>query len=418
MSTTTISEARGEGEGEAATANVSSPEATRKKKSRKTLSIMLTIGACAAVAGGAYYVAHRGLETTDDAQIDADIVSVPARTMSTVTAVHFTENQAVKAGALLVELDPEPAKARLAQAEANLEAAKANAEAADADAQVTGTNAVGNKSVAQAQVQGAASSASATKPQIAEAEAQVESAQASFDKAKVDLDRSKALAASGSISKADVERDQTAFDTANAQVAQSKARLATMKASTDQAWSQVQVASAKLKQATDVDVLVRQARAKAQSAKAQVATAQAARDLAALDLAYTKIVAPSDGVVSKKTVIVGQMISPGQGIVQLVPVQRDWVTGNFKETQLANMHVGQLAEVELDTYPGMKLHGEVESFSAATGARFSLLPPDNATGNYTKVVQRVPVRIHLRDVPESLVLRPGMSVSLTVNTRH
>jgi membrane fusion protein (multidrug efflux system) len=406
MSTTTIS------------ANVASPEATRKKKSRKTLTVMASIGLVAALAGTAYYAAHRGLETTDDAQVDADIVSIPARTTSTVVAVHFVENQAVKAGALLVELDPEPAKARLAQAEANLEAAKANADAADADAQVTGTTAVGNKSVAQAQVQGAASSATATKQQIAEAEAQALSAQASFDKAKVDLDRSKALAASGSISKADVERDQTAFDTANASVAQAKAHLATMRASTDQAYSQVQVASAKLKQTTDVDVLVRQARAKAQSARAQVATAQASRDLAALDLAYTKIVAPSDGIVSKKTVIVGQMISPGQGIVQLVPVQRDWVTGNFKETQLANMHVGQLAEVELDTYPGVKLHGEVESFSAATGARFSLLPPDNATGNYTKVVQRVPVRIHLRDVPEGLVLRPGMSVTLTVNTRH
>lgn len=411
MSTTTISEATGE-------AKASSVEVTRKQKSKKTLSIMLAIGAAAAVAGVAYYAANRGLETTDDAQIDADIVSIPARTSSTVVAVHFTENQAVKAGALLVELDPAPAKARLAQAEANLEAAKANADAADADAQVTTTNAVGNKSVAQAQVHGAASSASATKQQIAEAEAQALSAQAGFDKARLDLERSRALAASGSISKADVERDQTAFDTATATVAQAKARLATMRASTDQAYSQVEVASAKLKQATDVDVLVRQARAKAQAARAQVATAQAARDLAALDLSYTKIVAPSDGVVSKKTVIVGQMIAPGQGIVQLVPVQREWVTGNFKETQLANMHAGQLADVEIDTYPGMKLHGEVESFSAATGARFSLLPPDNATGNYTKVVQRVPVRIHLRDVPESVVLRPGMSVTLTVNTRH
>jgi membrane fusion protein (multidrug efflux system) len=418
MSTTTISETTSEPGGEAAVAKVASPETTRKKKSRKTLSIMASVGLAAAVAGTAYYVAHRGLETTDDAQIVADIVSIPARTSSTGIAVHFTENQAVKAGALLVELDPEPAKARLAQAEANLDAAKANADAAEADAQVTTTNALGNKTVAQAQVQGAASTASATKPQIAEAAAQVESAQASFDKAKLDLDRSKVLAASGSISKADVERDQTAFDTASANVAQARARLATMRASTDQAWSQVQVASAKLKQATDVDVLVRQARAKAASARAQVATAQAARDLAALDLAYTKIVAPSDGVVSKKTVIVGQMIQPGQGIVQLVPVQRDWVTGNFKETQLANMHAGQLADVEIDTYPGLRLHGEVESFSAATGAKFSLLPPDNATGNYTKVVQRVPVRIHLRDVPENVVLRPGMSVTLTVNTRH
>jgi membrane fusion protein (multidrug efflux system) len=398
---------------------VSSLEATtRKKKSNKTLAIMASIGALAALAGTGYYVTQHGLESTDDAQIDADIVSVPARTASTVVAVHFAENQTVKAGTLLVELDPEPAKARLAQAEANLDAAKANADAAEADAEVTTTNAVGNKSVAQAQVQGAASSASATKQQIAEAEAQVQAAKANLDKAKLDLDRAKTLAQSGSISIAEVERNQTTFDTANASMTQAKARLATMRASTDEAMSQVQVASAKLKQATDVDVLVRQARAKAANARAQVATAQAARDIAALDLSYTKIVAPSDGVVSKKTVIVGQMIAPGQGVVQLVPTQRDWVTGNFKETQLAAMRVGQPAVVEIDTYSGVKLHGEVESFSAATGARFSLLPPDNATGNFTKVVQRVPVRIHLRDVPESIILRPGMSVGLTVDTRH
>jgi membrane fusion protein (multidrug efflux system) len=395
-----------------------SAAATQKQKSRKTLTIMATIAAVGAIIGTGYYLKTHGLESTDDAQVDADIVSIPARTSSTVIAVHFTENQTVKAGDLLVELDPEPAKARLAQAEANLDAAKATADAAEADAEVSTTTAVGNKSVAQAQVQGAASSATATKQQIAEASADVQSAQANFDKAKIDLERAKALAKSGSISPAEVERGQTTFDTANAAVASAKARLATMRASTDQAFSQVQVASAKLKQANDVDVLVRQARAKAASARAQVATAQATRDLAALDLAYTKIVAPSDGLVSKKSVTVGQMIVPGQGVVQLVPVQHEWVTGNFKETQLAGMRVGQPAEIEVDTYSGVTVHGEIESFSAATGARFSLLPPDNATGNFTKVVQRVPVRIRLHDVPDSVVLRPGMSVTLTVNTRH
>jgi membrane fusion protein (multidrug efflux system) len=397
---------------------VDAERATRKKKSMKTLAIMAGIGAVVALAGTGYYVANHGRESTDDAQVDADIVSIPARTSSTVVAVHFVENQTVKEGELLVELDPEPAKARLAQAEASLDSAKANADAAEADAAVATTNAVGNKSVAQAQVQGARSSASATKPQIDEAAAQVESAQASFDKATLDLERAKSLVASGSISTAEVDRDQTLFDTANASLAAAKARLVTMRASTVQAYSQVEVARAKLTQATDVDVLVRQARAKAASARAQVATAQAARDLAALDLSYTKIVAPSDGVVSRKTVVVGQMITPGQGVVQLVPVQREWVTGNFKETQLQNMHVGQSAELEVDSYPGITIHGDVESLSSATGARFSLLPPDNATGNFTKVVQRVPVRIHLHDVPANVVLRPGMSVALTVDTRH
>lgn len=390
----------------------------KAQKSKKTLTTLATVGLVAALGGGLYYAVNRGLETTDDAQIDADIVSIPTRTASTVVAVHFTENQTVKKGALLVELDDAPAKARLAQAQANLEVTRANAEAAEADEQVITTNAVGNKTVAQAQVQGAVSTASATKPQIAEAQALVDSAQANFERARIDLERAKTLLSNGSISQAEMDRAQTTFDVASASLTQSRSRLLAMRASTDQANSQVQVASAKLKQAADVDMLVRQAHAKALSARAQMATAEAARDLAALDLSYTKISAPSDGVVSKKTVAIGQMLSPGQGVAQLVPNDGEWVTGNFKETQLTKMHTGQPAEVEIDAFPGKKLHGEVESFSAATGARFSLLPPDNATGNFTKVVQRVPVRIRLHDAPADLGIRPGMSVVLTVNTRR
>jgi membrane fusion protein (multidrug efflux system) len=180
--------------------------------------------------------------------------------------------------------------------------------------------------------------------------------------------------------------------------------------------SRVDEANAKLRQTTDVDVFITQAEARARAAHAQVATLKAARDLAALEVSYTRIVAPEDGYVSKKTIEVGQMVSPGQPIVQLVPEQT-WVTGNFKETQLATMKAGQRARVSVDAYPGITLDGEVESFSAATGARFSLLPPDNASGNYTKIVQRVPVRIHLQHAPGNVVLRPGMSVELTVDTR-
>jgi membrane fusion protein (multidrug efflux system) len=179
----------------------------------------------------------------------------------------------------------------------------------------------------------------------------------------------------------------------------------------------VQEASARAEQAGEVDVLIAQARARAATAHAQVAVAQAARDLAALELSYTKIVAPQDGVVSKKTASVGQMLAAGQGIVQLVPTRELWVTANFKETQITKMRAGQPAKVEVDAFPGVGLHGEVESFSAATGARFSLLPPDNASGNFTKVVQRVPVRVKLRDLPQGVALRPGMSVELTIDTR-
>ncbi|HXK20707.1 MAG TPA: HlyD family secretion protein, partial [Polyangiaceae bacterium] len=166
---------------------------------------------------------------------------------------------------------------------------------------------------------------------------------------------------------------------------------------------------------------VAEARARAASAQARVATTEALRDLAKLDLSYTKIFAPHAGIVSRRSVAEGQLVSAGQAVVMLVPDARKggsvWVTGNFKETQLAKMKIGQPATLTVDAY-GRELHGKVESFSGATGARFALLPPDNATGNFTKVVQRVPVRVKLDDVPPDLMLLPGMSVELTVNTRQ
>jgi membrane fusion protein (multidrug efflux system) len=390
------------------------PKAAKKGRAP---AVMMTLALIATASGGGYYVTHRGLESTDDAQIDAEMVGVPARLGGVVTKVAFVENQAVKAGDVLAELDAEPAKAKLAQAEANLEAAKAAADAADADERVAETSVRSNKSAAEASLHGAESSVSASRQQIAEGEAAVAAATANREKAQVDLDRAKALFASGSLAQAEVDRAQATYDTAVASLNQARAHLAALHASTSQAVSRVAEASARAQQAGEVDALIAQAHARARTAHAQVAVAKAARDVAALELSYTKITAPQDGVVSKKTIGVGQMVAAGQGVVQLVPARDVWVTGNFKETQLAKMRVGQPAHVEVDAFPGVTLHGEVESFSAATGARFSLLPPDNASGNYTKVVQRVPVRVRLKDVPPNVALRPGMSVELVVDTK-
>ncbi|GAC1523095.1 MAG: hypothetical protein NVS3B10_23170 [Polyangiales bacterium] len=146
-------------------------------------------------------------------------------------------------------------------------------------------------------------------------------------------------------------------------------------------------------------------------------TAQASRDLAALDLQYTRIVAPRAGIASRKTALVGQMLAPGQPVMMIVPTAEAWITANFKETQLEKMRLGQSVEIAIDAFPGKTLHGVVESFSGATGARFSLLPPDNSTGNYTKVVQRIPVRIKLDAAPADVPLRPGMSADVSVDTR-
>jgi membrane fusion protein (multidrug efflux system) len=386
-------------------------------KPNKGMRVILGIGAALAIIGGGYYVMHRGLEDTDDAQLDNDVTAVPAQTAAVALKVHFVENQAVKKGDLLVELDDAPTATKLAQAEANYQAALAMAAAADSDEKVTELNVRTNKSAAKAQVLGASSGAVGTKEQIAEAESGVVSSQATFDKAKLDLERGKQLIGSGAIAQQQLDNYQTAFNTAQANLNQAKARLDTMRANTTQALSQVQMMTAKYDQVSDTDVLLAQAKAKADTAHAQAAVAKAERDEAALQHSYTKIYAPVDGTVSRKTVEVGQMTALGQGIAELVPAQAPWVTANFKETQLTHMKPGQPVKLEIDSYPDLDLHGEVESLSGATGARFALLPPDNATGNYTKIVQRLPVRIKITDLPQGVTLRPGLSVDAVVDTR-
>jgi membrane fusion protein (multidrug efflux system) len=399
-------------DGEAADA-VASPKAAAPKK---RIVILGVLGA-GLLGAGIYWFAHRGLESTDDAQVDADVVALAPRTGGVVLSVSFAENQSVKAGQVLAELDDAPAKARLAQAEANLEVALANADAADADTRLTDTSAKANRSVTSASLQAASAGAMSSRDQIQEAEARVTSAKSSLSQATSDRDRTTNLVKSGSLSQAQLDQVRTEFDTTSAALAQANAHLSSLRANASEAASHVQEASAKADQAKQVDVVVAQSLARAKAAHAQVDQLRAARDLAALDVTYTKIVAPTDGVVSKKNVAIGQTVAMGTPIVQLVPVQTAWITANFKETQIGKMRPGQKAELSIDAFPGLTLHGEVESFSAATGARFALLPPDNASGNFTKVVQRVPVRVKLVDLPATVSLRPGMNVDLTVDTR-
>ncbi len=386
------------------------------RTSRKRLIGALVVGLASAGAGG-WILAHRGLESTDDAQIDAELVALAARTGGVVVKVSFEDNERVEEGRVLAEIDPEPAKAKLAQAEANLEGARAAAAAAETDARLAVTNAKASNRAASASLSAASAGATASREQIAVARARVTAAETALTQAKTDLDRVTRLAQSGALSQAQLDQATTAHATAEANLAQAKASLASLESSAAQAASHIGEASAKVEQTKDVDAFVALAEARARSAQAKVAELTAVRDLAALELSYTKIIAPQAGVVSKKTIAVGQTLSTGAPIAQLVPSAKGvWVTANFKETQIANMHVGQPVEIDVDAVPGRSLHGTVESFSAATGSRFALLPPDNATGNFTKVVQRVPVRIKLEGVPEGVTLRPGMSVELTVNT--
>ena len=382
-------------------------------RGKLVLGVLLAMG----IGAGTYaYVTRHGRERTDDAQIDAEVVSVPSRSGGLVVKVSFVENQHVAKGDVLIELDAAPARARLAQAEASLATAEAAARAAEEDAKIAERNAKGQRSIAKASLSGASYSASQTKEQIVAADARVAAASSALDQAKLELDRMKRLETTGAVPKAQLDLAKSALDGAQANMDQAN-NAEGVRDSVGSAVSRVAEASARLEQASDVDTLIAQARARAETAKAQVMTAKASRDLADLDLSYTVVRAPADGVVSKKAVNAGQMISAGSAVGMLVPDATPWVVANFKETQLTAMRVGQPATFSVDTYPGVELHGEIESVSAATGSRFSLLPPDNASGNYTKVVQRVPVRIKLVGPKPDLLLRPGMSVEVVVDVR-
>jgi membrane fusion protein (multidrug efflux system) len=301
--------------------------------------------------------------STDDAQVEGHVIPTLARVAGYVQQVPVIENQHVRAGDLLVLLDDHEFTARLAQADADLQAALA----------------VGGDKDRSREGQAAA--------QIAAARAEVARAEAAATRATQEEARQQQLAARGIISASDLE---TAVSTA-----------AVAAAAVDAAKRNVEAAEA--------------ART---GAGAKVLSARAARDRAALDLSYTHVVAPSNGVVSRKTVEVGQYVQAGQPLLDVVPLEDIWVVANFKETEIRDVTAGDAAEVRVDAYPGRVFKGHVESLSPATGARFSLLPPDNATGNFTKVVQRIPVRIRM-DGPVDAVhpLRPGMSVTATVVTQ-
>jgi membrane fusion protein (multidrug efflux system) len=235
--------------------------------------------------------------------------------------------------------------------------------------------------------------------------------------AKTDLDRMRRLQSSNAVTKAELDQAETQFRVASSNVDLAKARIATLQSSVVAARSRVEEATARAAQNEDISTTIKQAHAQAEAAKSDVKIALAQRDLAALNLSYAKIIAPQDGVISKKSINVGQQLAAGQAVGQLVTDAR-WVTANYKETQVANMREGQPAHISVDAFSGVELHGTVESISSGTGSRFTLLPPDNASGNFTKVVQRVPVRIKLIDVPNTVTLRTGMNVDATVDCRN
>ena len=358
-------------------------------------------------------------EDTDDAQVNGHLIQVSARINGQVLKVDVEENQVVKAGDPIAELDPRDYQVAVENAEAALASARANAAAANVNVPIVTVNTGSNLRSADANVLGSRAGVEEAEKQLEAAHARVAQALANFTKAQADLERYKPLVEKDVISK---QQFDAAVDAADA----SKAALADARASEQAAADAVRVAhereqsaQAMQKYAQTAPQQVAAQSARARQAEAQVEQAQAQLDQAKLNLSYTKIVAPADGIITRKSVEIDQNVSAGQNLLTLVSLQDIWVTANFKETQLKHMLAGQSVKISVDA-TGRNYKGRVTQIGGATGSVLSLFPPENATGNYVKVVQRVPVRIDFTDLANEdpqHQLRPGLSVEPKVRVK-
>jgi membrane fusion protein, multidrug efflux system len=384
-----------------------------------------------AAAVGLFLYFHNR-ESTDDAQVDGHITPVASKIYGRVAQVLVEDNQSVKAGQILVKIDAADYQAAVDQAKASLALAEGEARSAGVDVPRTSESVASGTSNADAQLSGAQADlmrAQATYEQaqtadLAVAEANIARSRANAQLGKADLDRYQPLMEKGEISKQQYDAAKANADaTASAliadeqRLAQAKRNVDITRAQLEAAKARVQGAEAGVSSAHADQKRVAMRSADAQAKLASVDRARAQLEAAQLNLSYCNIVAPVDGVATHKSVEPGQIVQAGQGLLVVVPLQNVWVTANFKETQLRNMKAGQKAYIKSDTY-GKTFSGHIDSIAGATGAVLSLLPPENATGNYVKVVQRVPVKIVLDPIsPDVAVLRPGMNVEATVLTK-
>ena len=400
---------------------------------RSPLAKLLALGvAVVLVVGGVLtwrYLSVR--ESTDDAQVDGHIYPVSARVGGTVVKVLVDDNQYVEAGTVLVELDTNDYRVALDRARADLAESAATLRVSQTQVPITSATSESRLSAAQAGVGVASAGVSAAekgvdaaRAHLVAAEAKVRENRANSERAARDLERMKALVAKEEISRQQYDAAVAAAESFRAQVDSAEAQVKEAQGGVQVAESQLGQQKAMLERArAEMDATrtapqqIAASRAHAESSAAKVQQLQAAVEQATLNQQYTTIRAPVSGVVSQRSVEAGQVIQPGQPLLAVVPLDDIWITANFKENQLRKMRPGQPATVSVDAYSGRKYEGRVESIAAGTGSRFSLLPPENATGNYVKVVQRVPVKIVLdKGQNQDHLLRPGMSVVPTVRT--
>jgi membrane fusion protein (multidrug efflux system) len=363
------------------------------------------------VVGFFAYRYFTSYESTDDAQVDGHINSVSARISGHVIKLNVQDNQYVQAGTVLVEIDPADYQIAYERAKADFADAQATATAAGVTVPITSVNTSSQVSASEADVASARAGIQAAQQQFQAAKAQLQQAEANDVKAQNDLGRYKQL-----VEKQEISHQQ--FDQATAASRASAAAVEAARATADAADQQVTQARGRLVQAeanwryaNTAPKQMQISKAKAESALAAAQRTKANLDQAELNLQYTKVVAPVNGIVSNRTVEVGQNVAPGQELMKVINLDDIWITANFKETQLREMKAGQRVTIEVDAN-GRKYNGKVDSIAGASGARFSLLPPENATGNYVKVVQRVPVKIVLDPGSnKDHQLRPGLSVT-------
>jgi membrane fusion protein, multidrug efflux system len=403
------------------------PEAGRT--SRVKFAVLIFFLAVAGTATWAYR-SYRYQVSTDDAQVDGHVSGVAPKVSGNIVEVLVNDNQPVRAGQVLVRIDARDYEARVAQAKAVLEQAESQLNSARVVVPWTNETTQSGAGVASAQLANAqaelerarAQFEQASASELAFAEANVRARQANNERAQADLARMKPL-----VEKAEISRQQfdayvaaasvtdSELDGARQKLASAQKETSIRKASLEAAQSRVEQARAQVANSIANRKQVQIRTADAGTASAATAVARAALDSAELQLGYCTITAPIDGVVTRKSVEVGNIVQPGQGLMAIIPLHDTWVTANFKETQLADVRVGQRAEIHVDMY-GKTVTGRVDSIAGATGARMSLLPPENATGNFVKVVQRIPVKI-LVDRHDDLVMRPGMNVGATIYTK-
>jgi membrane fusion protein (multidrug efflux system) len=405
--------------------------APRKRARIGRLLVIVVVVAVLASAGCYLWKYLNTYETTDDAQIDGHINAISGRITGNVIAVLAEDEQFVNAGDVLVKIDPRDYEVAVAKAEADLRDAEAALETSRIDVPITSTNtasqlktASSSRVDATAFVLGAQRQLSAARDRLESAQAQVREAQANLKKTTDDVARYKLLVDKNEIPRqlydtavAQADGAQATLDARNAAVREAEQNIVVAQSAVDQADQRITQADASIESANTAPQQVAVSQSRAKSAQAQVAQKKALLDQAKLNLTYCIVVSPVTGIVGKKTVELGENISPGEQLMAVVPLDDIWVTANFKETQLNHMNPGQRVRFSVDAY-GKEYSGKIVAVGGASGSRFSLLPPENATGNYVKVVQRIPVRINLDPGQnDDHRLRPGMSVDPKVYLR-